>query len=63
MYIELLLAPKHNPKIDICRGLYKLDAIKILINMILPEATEYIAEVLIANVLYTVTGLVKSTNS
>lgn len=62
--MKLLFASKQNPKVDICQSLYsKPDAINFLIKMILPEAAEFIAKVLVANILYTVTSLAKLTGS
>ena len=61
---EPLLAPKLNPKVDIGRGLHSgTDATEFWINMILPGATGYVAEVLVADVLCTVTGSAKPTGS
>ena len=61
---EPFLAPKQDPKVDIRRDLHSLhDATEISINMILTGATGCVAEVLVADVLFTVTGLAKQTDS
>ena len=49
---------------DIRRGLHSgPDATEFSINMIFPGATGFVAKVLVANVLCTVTGLAKPTAS
>ena len=62
--MEPLLAPKQNPKVDIRWGLHSgPDATEFLIHMILPEATGFVAKVLVTDVLCTVTGPAKLTGS
>ena len=61
---EPLLVPKRNLKVDIGRGLHSgPDATEYLINVILPGATECVIEVLLADVLCTITGPAKPTGS